>query len=212
MAGGFREGFVEADGFPYPVYGDVRIRYMEMGEEPALVHLHGAGGLRLTLAYELLSRNYRVIALPGFGASAENRSIKPGTTPPVHARCGAADSADPAPEMPAPHLSAGRTQECPFHRVDLDQTCRENFFYFNTSHKRGLLMAEVKIDARPNGPYVITGSIELRDTNGNVLPTQERTVLCRCGASTNKPFCDGTHSKIGFQAAAQAVPNSAEKS
>ena len=67
-------------------------------------------------------------------------------------------------------------------------------------------MADVKIDARPNGPYVVTGSIELRDTNGNVLATQERTVLCRCGASTTKPFCDGTHSKIGFQAAAQAVP------
>ena len=47
-------------------------------------------------------------------------------------------------------------------------------------------MADVKIDARPNGPYVVTGSIELRDTNGNVLATQERTVLCRCGASTTK--------------------------
>jgi hypothetical protein len=47
MAAGFREGFVEADGF--------RIRYMEAGEGPALVHLHGAGGLRLTPAHELLS-------------------------------------------------------------------------------------------------------------------------------------------------------------
>jgi 3-phenylpropionate/trans-cinnamate dioxygenase ferredoxin subunit len=72
------------------------------------------------------------------------------------------------------------------------------------------LMAEVTIEARPNGPYVVTGTIELRDTNGNVLPTQTRVVLCRCGASTKKPFCDGTHSKIGFQAAAQAVPGSAE--
>jgi CDGSH-type Zn-finger protein len=78
--------------------------------------------------------------------------------------------------------------------------------------KGGLLMAEVKVDSRPNGPYVVTGSIELLDTNGNILSTQERTVLCRCGASTKKPFCDGTHSKIGFQAAAQAVPDSAEKS
>jgi CDGSH-type Zn-finger protein len=73
-------------------------------------------------------------------------------------------------------------------------------------------MVEVTIEARPNGPYVITGTIELRDTNGEVLPTQARTVLCRCGASTKKPFCDGTHSKVGFQAAAQAVPDSAESS
>ncbi|HZU89046.1 MAG TPA: alpha/beta fold hydrolase, partial [Stellaceae bacterium] len=66
MAAGFREGFVEADGF--------RIRYREAGEGPALVHLHGAGGLRLTPAHELLSRKYRVVAfeMPGFGASAEN--------------------------------------------------------------------------------------------------------------------------------------------
>jgi CDGSH-type Zn-finger protein len=76
----------------------------------------------------------------------------------------------------------------------------------------GLLMAEVTIEARPNGPYIVTGTIELRDTNGNVIATQARTVLCRCGASTKKPFCDGTHSKIGFQAAAEAVPESAEKS
>lgn len=66
MAAGFSEGFVEADGF--------RIRYLEAGEGPALVHLHGAGGLRLTPAHELLRRKYRVVAfeMPGFGASAEN--------------------------------------------------------------------------------------------------------------------------------------------
>jgi CDGSH-type Zn-finger protein len=73
-------------------------------------------------------------------------------------------------------------------------------------------VAEVTIEVRPNGPYIIHGPIEVRDTNGDVVPTQTRTVLCRCGASTKKPFCDGTHSKIGFQAAAQAVPGSAETS
>ena len=71
-------------------------------------------------------------------------------------------------------------------------------------------MAEVTIEARPNGPYIVSGPIELRDTNGNILATQTRTVLCRCGASTKKPFCDGTHSKIGFQAAEKAVPESKE--
>jgi pimeloyl-ACP methyl ester carboxylesterase len=64
--GTFREGFVEADGF--------RIRYMEAGDGPALVHLHGAGGLRLSPAHDLLAKQFRVVAfeMPGFGASAEN--------------------------------------------------------------------------------------------------------------------------------------------
>src|SRR3954469_5301961 len=73
------------------------------------------------------------------------------------------------------------------------------------------LMDGVTVEVRPNGPYIVSGVIELRDTDGNVVATQARTVLCRCGASTKKPFCDGTHSKVGFQAAAQAVPDSAEK-
>jgi len=73
-------------------------------------------------------------------------------------------------------------------------------------------MAEVIIQATPNGPYLVQGSIELRDTNGDILPIRDKVWLCRCGASTKKPFCDGTHSKIGFQAAAQAVPDSAEES
>ena len=62
-------------------------------------------------------------------------------------------------------------------------------------------MAEVTIEATPNGPYLVTGPIELRDADGTVRPTRGKVWLCRCGASTKKPFCDGTHSKIGFQAA-----------
>jgi pimeloyl-ACP methyl ester carboxylesterase len=65
-SGGFSERFVDADGF--------RIRYMEAGHGIPLVHLHGAGGLRLTPAHELLARQYRVIVfeMPGFGQSPEN--------------------------------------------------------------------------------------------------------------------------------------------
>ena len=71
-------------------------------------------------------------------------------------------------------------------------------------------MAEVKIETIKNGPYIVTGPVELRDSEGNKYPVKERMALCRCGASTTKPFCDGTHSKIGFQAAEKAVPESAE--
>jgi CDGSH-type Zn-finger protein len=71
-------------------------------------------------------------------------------------------------------------------------------------------MAEVTIEVTPDGPYAVTGAIELRDADGTVHPAKNKVWLCRCGASTKKPFCDGTHSKVGFKAAAQAVPGSAE--
>jgi pimeloyl-ACP methyl ester carboxylesterase len=62
----FHEDFVETDGF--------RIRFLAAGEGTPLVHLHGAGGMRLTRAHELLSKHYRVIVfeMPGFGQSPEN--------------------------------------------------------------------------------------------------------------------------------------------
>jgi 3-phenylpropionate/trans-cinnamate dioxygenase ferredoxin subunit len=72
-------------------------------------------------------------------------------------------------------------------------------------------MAEVQIIPTENGPYKVTGPIELLDPEGNPVPTRGGTVfLCRCGGSTNKPFCDGTHSKIGFQGAMAAVKSSQE--
>ena len=73
-------------------------------------------------------------------------------------------------------------------------------------------MAEVSIRPKPNGPYLIEGPVDIYDTAGNKLATDDRPriALCRCGASSNKPFCDGTHSKIGFQAAEVINPESAE--
>lgn len=71
-------------------------------------------------------------------------------------------------------------------------------------------MADVKITVLENGPLKVEGPIELLDANGNPIETKKTAYLCRCGASVNKPFCDGAHSRIGFQAAAEAVPESAE--
>ena len=71
-------------------------------------------------------------------------------------------------------------------------------------------MADVTIELIKNGPYIVKGEVQLKDSEGNAYPSEKRMALCRCGASTEKPFCDGTHSKIGFQAAERAVPESAE--
>jgi CDGSH-type Zn-finger protein len=71
-------------------------------------------------------------------------------------------------------------------------------------------MPEATIQVRPQGPLVVTGDFTLLDAQGNKIVTKPKVSLCRCGASINKPFCDGTHSKIGFDAAAAAVPQSKE--
>jgi 3-phenylpropionate/trans-cinnamate dioxygenase ferredoxin subunit len=65
----------------------------------------------------------------------------------------------------------------------------------------------VTITIRENGPYLVEGEFKLVDHAGNEVPLKKRA-LCRCGGSTTKPFCDGTHSKIGFQGASAAVEQS----
>ena len=72
-----------------------------------------------------------------------------------------------------------------------------------------------RIHVRENNHYFIEGDdVTVVDWNGNEyqIPNRRAFALCRCGGSTNKPFCDGTHSRMGFQAAEAAVPGSQDKS
>ena len=71
----------------------------------------------------------------------------------------------------------------------------------------------ITIRLRRNGPYVIeSDEVKVVDWNGVEYPVSRRPIaLCRCGASSSKPFCDGTHSRTGFQAAEAAVPGSEDK-
>ena len=69
-------------------------------------------------------------------------------------------------------------------------------------------MNEVEIKVRHNGPYKVTGPIRLIDADGHEYDLGgqgETIVLCRCGGSSTKPFCDGTHRRIGFDAGERAA-------
>jgi CDGSH-type Zn-finger protein len=69
-------------------------------------------------------------------------------------------------------------------------------------------MTQVEIKVRHDGPYKVTGPIRLIDADGTEydLPDDGKPIaLCRCGGSKTKPFCDKTHSEIGFRAAERAV-------
>ena len=69
-------------------------------------------------------------------------------------------------------------------------------------------MTQVEIKVRHDGPYKLTGPVRLIDADGTEydLPDDGKPIaLCRCGGSKTKPFCDKTHSEIGFRAAERAV-------
>lgn len=72
-----------------------------------------------------------------------------------------------------------------------------------------------KIVIRNNGSIKVEGDFELYDQDGNKFDLGGRTAiaLCRCGHSNDKPFCDSTHKKIGFQSAvaARVLPPPAPK-
>ena len=63
-------------------------------------------------------------------------------------------------------------------------------------------MTDVTIQVRPNGPLKVTGPITIIDAEGVLFefPPGSSVVLCRCGHSQNKPFCDTTHRQAGFEA------------
>lgn len=76
-------------------------------------------------------------------------------------------------------------------------------------------MDETKITVRNNGPLRIEGNFQLCDMEGAVFGLGGVTAisLCRCGHSENKPFCDGSHKRVGFQSPVKAreVPPPAPK-
>jgi len=84
---------------------------------------------------------------------------------------------------------------------------------------------DANIQVTKDGPYLVSGGLPLSEqhivTNaegesldyreGKKFPAQPQYALCRCGHSGHKPFCDGTHSRTGFQAAEAAIPGSGDK-
>lgn len=70
-----------------------------------------------------------------------------------------------------------------------------------TGNVTALEARDGRLQIRPqsDGPLVVSGNLELCSGTGRTFAKTTRTALCRCGASANKPFCDGTHAKVGFK-------------
>lgn len=67
-------------------------------------------------------------------------------------------------------------------------------------------MAGATVTVANNGPLRITGEFTVKDAEGREFsfPGRETVSFCRCGGSNNKPFCDGTHNRVGFQSVCEA--------
>jgi CDGSH-type Zn-finger protein/uncharacterized Fe-S cluster protein YjdI len=81
-----------------------------------------------------------------------------------------------------------------------DDTAGERQVGSDAARPGGTAAPGVQIRATADGPYEIIGRVDIVDADGTPLRTTEKAWLCRCGHSGNKPFCDGSHERVGFSA------------
>jgi uncharacterized Fe-S cluster protein YjdI len=74
-------------------------------------------------------------------------------------------------------------------------------YYLNrdVSEEKVNIEAETIVETMPNGPLLVYGNVSVKTSTGEITKKNNVTAFCRCGGSQNKPFCDGTHKKIGFE-------------
>ena len=93
-----------------------------------------------------------------------------------------------------PHLKE-TIEKCPSGALTWKNVATEDF----VKNVDEAVADSTKLSVFADGPILIKGNFEITDSSGNVLEKKDSVALCRCGASENKPFCDGAHKKIGFK-------------
>lgn len=73
------------------------------------------------------------------------------------------------------------------------------FMNDQTNDEKLNVEAETIVETARNGPLMVYGNVTIKDQSGNLTKKNKVTAFCRCGASSNKPFCDGSHKRIGFE-------------
>ena len=56
-----------------------------------------------------------------------------------------------------------------------------------------------EVELMKNGPLLVKGNVDVKSHDGTVVTKEKMTAFCRCGASANKPYCDGKHKQAGFE-------------
>ncbi|MBT8218934.1 MAG: (4Fe-4S)-binding protein, partial [Bacteroidia bacterium] len=72
-------------------------------------------------------------------------------------------------------------------------------YYMNDQKNKIMKSNEVKAEAMKNGPLIVHCDMKVVNSDGSEVIKEGRAAFCRCGASENKPFCDGKHKQVGFE-------------
>jgi len=99
-------------------------------------------------------------------------------------------------EKPWITIENATTQEL----IDQIDKCPSGALLYNLKNlKINNNMEKIKINAMENGPLLVEGNIEVTKPDGSIENKEKTTAFCRCGASVNKPYCDGKHRNIEFK-------------
>ena len=92
----------------------------------------------------------------------------------------------------------GATTERIAEQVDRCPSKALSYFRNQEGIKPEDVQAESIVEPVPNGPLLVYGNLKVKSADGQETQKNKVTAFCRCGASSNKPYCDGSHVKIGF--------------
>ncbi|GAA4400837.1 hypothetical protein GCM10023187_14400 [Nibrella viscosa] len=93
----------------------------------------------------------------------------------------------------------GATTERVAQQVDRCPSKALSYFRNDQPQRPEDISAESIVEAVPNGPLLVYGNLRVKEPSGKAVVKSNVTAFCRCGGSGNKPYCDGTHQKIGFK-------------
>ena len=98
------------------------------------------------------------------------------------------------PEGAETELIIAQVKKCPSGALS---------YYMNRDAEEGEQVqvdAETIVEPTKDGPLMVYGNVTIKDSKGTLTKKSNATAFCRCGHSNNKPFCDGSHRKMGFTA------------
>ena len=91
-------------------------------------------------------------------------------------------------------IEGGTTEEI-IKQVD---KCPSGALSYRLKDEQNELVSSHIVETLPNGPLLVYGNITVKHAGSEEMKESKVTAFCRCGASSNKPYCDGTHVKINF--------------